>query len=113
MFLTVGIAILAIVLVLWRRSYEWLISLSAFRERVYVLGSGERARTIVNTLRNRRDAGIEVVEGQSNGDSKSGLDRFAADLRASAIRSLKSTASSLPWRTVAELCRFVSSSICA
>jgi sugar transferase (PEP-CTERM system associated) len=80
--LTVGIAILAIVLVLWRRSYEWLISLSAFRERVYVLGSGERARTIVNTLRNRRDAGIEVVEGKGNGEGKSGLERFSADLRA-------------------------------
>jgi len=80
--LTVGIAILAIVLVLWRRSYEWLISLSAFRERIYVLGNGERARAIVNTLRNRRDAGIEVVEGGGNVASKAGLERFTADLRA-------------------------------
>src|SRR5579864_822380 len=31
--LTFGISILAIVLVLWRQSYEWVISQSAFRER--------------------------------------------------------------------------------
>ena len=42
--LTFGISFLAIVLLLWRWSYEWIIGLSAFRERVYVLGNGERAR---------------------------------------------------------------------
>ena len=40
-----------------------------FRERVYVLGNGERARTVVETLRARRDAGMEVVEGESKGPS--------------------------------------------
>ncbi|HZL53868.1 MAG TPA: polyprenyl glycosylphosphotransferase, partial [Terracidiphilus sp.] len=56
--LTIGIAILAIILVVWRRTYEWIIGLSAFRERVYVLGNGERARTVIETLRIRRDAGM-------------------------------------------------------
>jgi hypothetical protein len=42
--------------------YEWIIGLSVFRERVYVLGSGERARTLIEMLRTRRDAGMEVVE---------------------------------------------------
>jgi len=79
--LTVGISVLAIVLVLWRRSYEWLISLSAFRERIYVLGNGERARSIVNTLRSRSDAGMEVVEGINGGATHGDLERFAADLR--------------------------------
>jgi FlaA1/EpsC-like NDP-sugar epimerase len=48
---TVGICILAVVLVLWRRAYEWIIGLAVFRERIYVLGGGERARTVIETLR--------------------------------------------------------------
>ena len=80
--LLVGISILAIVLVIWRSAYEWIIGLPVFRERVYVLGSGERARAVVETLRARRDAGMEVVDGESKGAFNGDLDRFAADLRA-------------------------------
>lgn len=79
--LTGGIFILAIALVLWRRAYEWIIGLSMFRERVYVLGNGERARAVAATLRTRRDAGMEVVEGPGAG-VPDGRERFAADLRA-------------------------------
>ena len=78
---TVGISLLAVVLVLWRRVYEWMIGLPAFRERVYVLGDGQRARTVVEILRNRRDIGIEVVEGAAAGQFQGNLDRFASDLR--------------------------------
>jgi sugar transferase (PEP-CTERM system associated) len=79
---TVGISILAVVLVLWRRAYEWIIGLSIFRERVYVLGNGPRARHIVETLRSRRDAGMEVVDGLDQESPTSLIERFAADLRA-------------------------------
>lgn len=79
---TVGISILAVVLVLWRRAYEWIIGLSIFRERVYVLGNGARARHIVQTLRSRRDAGMEVVDGLDQESPTSLIERFAADLRA-------------------------------
>jgi sugar transferase (PEP-CTERM system associated) len=79
---TVGISILAVVLVLWRRAYEWIIGLSLFRERVYVLGNGARARFIVETLRSRRDAGMEVVDGLDQDSPTGQLERFAADLRA-------------------------------
>ena len=79
---TIGISILAIVLVLWRRAYEWIIGLSLFRERVYVLGNGARARYIVETLRSRRDAGMEVVDGLDQDSPTGQLERFAADLRA-------------------------------
>ncbi len=79
--LTVGISILAIVLLVWRRSYEWIIGLPVFCERVYVLGSGERARTVVEILRARRDAGMEVVNGEGNGSFDGQLEHFAADLR--------------------------------
>jgi sugar transferase (PEP-CTERM system associated) len=79
--LTIGICFLAIMLVLWRRSYEWIIGLSAFRERVYILGNGERAQTVTHTLRTRRDAGMEVVSGASQEVFKSDYERFEADLR--------------------------------
>jgi sugar transferase (PEP-CTERM system associated) len=80
--LVAGISVLALLLFIWRRSYEWIIGLSIFQERVYVLGSGERAHTLVNILRTRRELGIRVVNG--NGDEKSDgqLALFAADLRA-------------------------------
>jgi sugar transferase (PEP-CTERM system associated) len=80
--LIVGIAILAVFLGIWRRAYEWIIGLSAFRERVYVLGGGERAQAVIATLHSRRDAGIDVVAGASALESDGKLDRFAADLRA-------------------------------
>jgi sugar transferase (PEP-CTERM system associated) len=80
--LTLGISFLAIVLVLWRSAYEWVVGLSALRERVYVLGNGERARTVVETLQTRRDAGMEVVEGEAKGEFNGDHERFEADLRA-------------------------------
>jgi sugar transferase (PEP-CTERM system associated) len=80
--LTVGISILAIVLVLWRRVYEWIMGFAAFQERVYVLGGGVRARHVVEILRARRDAGMEVIEGEATGECNNDLERFAADLRA-------------------------------
>lgn len=59
--LLLGLVFLTIALVVWRGIYEWLIGRDAFRERVYVLGAGERAQMVVNLLRNRKDAGMEVV----------------------------------------------------
>ena len=78
----VGTAILATVLVIWRSAYERIIGLRVFRERVYVLGSGERAHAVVETLRSRRDAGMEVVDGEGKGAFNGDQERFAADLRA-------------------------------
>jgi sugar transferase (PEP-CTERM system associated) len=60
--LVLGLAFLTCALFAWRSAYEWLIGQKMFRERVYVLGNGERALTVVNTLRARKDAGMEVVE---------------------------------------------------
>jgi len=57
-----GFGFLTVALLLWRRTYEWIVWLPAFRERVYILGAGDRARLIVQTLRSRPDAGMEVVD---------------------------------------------------
>lgn len=78
--LTFGILILAIVLVVWRQSYEWIIGLSAFRERVYILGSGDRARNVSQLIRSRDDAGMQIIEGEGKGEFNSDLERYAADL---------------------------------
>jgi sugar transferase (PEP-CTERM system associated) len=59
--LLLGLMFLTAALVAWRSAYEWIIGREIFRERVYVLGSGERARMVVDTLANRRDAGMKVV----------------------------------------------------
>ncbi len=48
----------------WRRAYEWIIGKKLFRERVYVLGAGDYAGTIVNSLRVRRELGMEVTDWQ-------------------------------------------------
>jgi sugar transferase (PEP-CTERM system associated) len=80
--LVLAISILLVALVFWRWAYEWVLGLSVFRERVYVLGGGKRARTVIETLRARRDAGMEVVNGNSEGASGGDFERFAAELRA-------------------------------
>jgi sugar transferase (PEP-CTERM system associated) len=56
-----GVMILAVALIAWRAAYEWAIGLSAFSEKVYVLGNGKRAKTVIDILRSRRDTGMEVV----------------------------------------------------
>jgi sugar transferase (PEP-CTERM system associated) len=58
----------------WRASFGWLAK-HYFRERVYVLGTGERALRLVNGLRQRTGLGVDVagwsgsVEGELTRDS--------------------------------------------
>jgi len=59
-----GFAMLAPSLILLRRGYEWIIGRRIFRERIYVLGAGDYARSIVDTIRARPDLGMEVVDWQ-------------------------------------------------
>ena len=80
--LVVGISFLAALLVFWRGAYEWIIGLPMFRERVYVLGCGERARAVVELLRTSRDAGMEVIGWKGESEVHGLLDHFSADLRA-------------------------------
>jgi sugar transferase (PEP-CTERM system associated) len=59
--LLLGLIFLTGALVAWRSAYEWIIGREIFRERVYVLGAGERAQGIVDLLQTRKDAGMHVV----------------------------------------------------
>ena len=62
-----GYAILTPALLGWRRAFEWFMSRKLFRERVFVLGGGEYARGIVETIRARPDIGMEVVDWEMVG----------------------------------------------
>ena len=57
----VGVVILTLFLIAWRRADEWLTGCSTLRERVYVLGFGARASRVVDVLRSRQDVGMSVV----------------------------------------------------
>src|SRR5262249_39076377 len=56
-----GLLLLTLALFGWRTGYAWLAQQPFLRERVYVLGTGERAQFLVKRLRTRPELGIEVV----------------------------------------------------
>jgi len=56
-----GFALLVPAFLLLRRAYEWIGGHKFFRERVYVLGAGEYARSIVEAIRSHPEIGMEVV----------------------------------------------------
>jgi sugar transferase (PEP-CTERM system associated) len=60
----IGFALLTPALIFLRRGYEWAIGRSLFRERIYVLGAGEYARSIVDIIRSRPNLGMEIVGWQ-------------------------------------------------
>ncbi|HKD03152.1 MAG TPA: TIGR03013 family XrtA/PEP-CTERM system glycosyltransferase [Terriglobales bacterium] len=61
-----GLVILTVALFGWRTAYAWLSQQPYLRERVYVLGTGDRAQRLVNGLRTRSELGIEVVGWSGN-----------------------------------------------
>ncbi len=61
-----GLVVLAVMLLGWRGAYNWIVQQSYFRERVYVLGTGDRAQRLLNGLRQRSELGIEVVGWTGN-----------------------------------------------
>ena len=76
----VGLAILTVALVLWRAIYGWMVQRPYLRERVYVLGAGERAQRLVNGLRSRAELGIEVVGWSGNVEGPMTRDSVASHL---------------------------------
>jgi len=56
-----GLLILTIALFGWRLAYTWLVQLPILVEKVYVLGTGERAQRLVQGLRQNLEIGVEVA----------------------------------------------------
>ena len=78
-----GVVILAFALFCWRSAYAWLVCQPRFRERVYVVGSGERAQRLLEGLR-RQALGIEVVGSSENVDGELTREAVASHLVATA-----------------------------
>jgi sugar transferase (PEP-CTERM system associated) len=76
----VGLLILSIALFGWRAAYSWLVQQHFLRERVYVLGTGERAGRLVRGLRDRPGLGIEVVGWTGNVEGELTRDAVASHL---------------------------------
>lgn len=57
----IGLTLLTAALMVWRALYAWMVQWPFLRERVYVLGAGQRANRLVEALRTRPDLGMEVV----------------------------------------------------
>src|SRR5580693_322405 len=57
----VGLLILTFALFGWRIGFTWLVQLPILVERVYVLGTGERAQRVVLGLRQNPEIGVEIA----------------------------------------------------
>ena len=78
--LLVGLVILIFALFLWRIAYSWLVQQPYLRERVYVLGTGERAQRLLTGLRQKPNMGIEVVGWTGNVEGELTRDTVASHL---------------------------------
>jgi sugar transferase (PEP-CTERM system associated) len=57
----IGLLILTIAMIGWRVGFGWLVQLPVLVERIYVLGTGERAQRLVQGLRQNPELGVEVA----------------------------------------------------
>ena len=76
----VGLLILTIALFGWRMGYTWLVQLPILVERVYVLGTGERALRLVQGLRQNPEIGVEVASWTGKLEGAVTRDAVAAHL---------------------------------
>lgn len=74
-----GVVILTVALFGWRSAYTWLVSQHLFRERIYILGTGDRAQRLLDGLR-RHVLGIEVVGWTGNIEGELTREAAAKDL---------------------------------
>jgi len=75
-----GLLLVTITLFGWRMMYAWLAQQPYLRERVYVLGMGERAQRLVNGLRTRSELGVEVAGWSGNVEGPMTREAIAAHL---------------------------------
>ncbi len=85
----VGLVILTFALLGWRATYSWLLRQPMLRERVYVLGGGERAQRLVHALRTRHELGMDVV-GWVGAMGNGSLTRENLSLALQPLRAAKS-----------------------
>jgi sugar transferase (PEP-CTERM system associated) len=74
-----GIVILAVALFGWRTFYSWIVCQPLFQERVYVVGTGERAERLLSGLA-KRALGVKVVGWTGDIDGQLTRDSVASHL---------------------------------
>ncbi len=80
----IGLSIATIALLAWRSAYAWLQRKPFLRERVYVMGDGERARRLVEAIKERSELGMELV-GWAGALQNGSMTREALGRRLSAL----------------------------
>lgn len=75
-----GLLILTFGLLGWRIGYGWLVQLPILVERVYVLGTGDRAQRVVQGLRQSPEIGVEVASWTGKLEGAVTLESVAAHL---------------------------------
>ena len=76
----VGLLILTVALFGWRIGFTWLVQLPILVERVYVLGTGERAQRVVQGLRQNPEIGVEIASWTGKLEGAVTLETVAAHL---------------------------------
>jgi sugar transferase (PEP-CTERM system associated) len=76
----VGLIILTVALFGWRIGFTWLVQLPILVERVYVLGTGERAQRVVQGLRQNPEIGVEIASWTGKMEGAVTLESVAAHL---------------------------------
>lgn len=76
----IGLLLVTIALFAWRMMYARLAQMPYLREKVYVLGVGERAQRLVTALRSRGELGVEVAGWSGNVEGELTRESLAAHL---------------------------------
>jgi sugar transferase (PEP-CTERM system associated) len=76
----IGLLILTFALFGWRIGFTWLVRLPILVERVYVLGTGERALRVVQGLRQNPEIGVEISSWTGKMEGAVTLETVAAHL---------------------------------
>ncbi len=76
----VGLLILTVALFGWRLGFTWLVQLPILVERVYILGTGDRAQRLVQGLRQNPELGVEIASWTGKMDGAVTRDSVAAHL---------------------------------
>ena len=63
----IGFSFLTLALLAWRSAYSWLIRQPFLREKVYVMGAGNRANRLVGILRSHPELGMDVFGWTGSG----------------------------------------------
>jgi sugar transferase (PEP-CTERM system associated) len=62
----IALVLLTMGLVGWRAAYGWLVQQPLMQEKVYILGTGERAQRLMLGLRQRKELGVDVIGWSGN-----------------------------------------------